>query len=586
MKNIFRGFVLTLALGAGLAESAWAQARLRLTESTLGPISIAAGANGPAQVIEAYNIGTGALGLSFRSNATWLAGSVGAARPCVAPNIPAPSCLPVSVALNTATLAAGTYTGALTVLDANAIDAPQTISVTVQVGGGVPNNIILYAPPTNGSDSVRFFTNSVLTTNASTQSGGAWLDVAYEGQGSFNFVQPYRVVARHLPGMPQGNFQGRLQLGGSAFAGDNKQVNVSFVVTTQPIAFAAPDVVRVKVPQNGQPVTANIGVGNRGQGSLAVSGVTTTLSSGTGWLAGAPANGFLGASLTLTPGSLAPGTYRGSAAIAVNAINGPALNVPVEMEVVANPTPQIAYQGVLNNADFVRGDNMGVGTIAALFGDFLADAVAVNTSATELPRTLGGMRVLVNGQAAPLYFVSPRQINFQIPFETTGGPATIQVERNGVVGNRVAVNIVPAAGRILLWSGTPYGIIVNADGTLPLPPSLRIGTFTSRPARPGDTLVIYAIGFGRTNPPVASGGAAPASPLAQISGVTVHFGPRSLFGTSVPATALFAGLSPGFVGLYQINVTVPQGVTLLNDLDLSIEYNGEFTNNIKIATGQ
>jgi uncharacterized protein (TIGR03437 family) len=289
--------------------------------------------------------------------------------------------------------------------------------------------------------------------------------------------------------------------------------------------------------------------------------------------------------MTLTPGTLAPGTYRGNVALAVNAINGPTLNVPVEMEVVDNPTPQISFNGVLNNADFRPGDDMGVGAIAALFGDFLADALTFNTQ-TTLPTTLGGVRVLVNGRAAPLYFVSPGQVNFQIPYETTGGAAAIQVERNGVVGNRVGVNILPFAGRILVWSqfGLPHGIIVNADGSLPIPAPVRIGTFPTRGARSGDTLVIYAIGLGQTNPAVQTGVAAPSSPLARLSNVIVHFGPRSLFGTSIPQPATFAGLSPGFVGLYQINVQVPEGVAPLSDLDLSIEYNGQFTNNVKINT--
>jgi len=95
---------------------------------------------------------------------------------------------------------------------------------------------------------------------------------------------------------------------------------------------------------------------------------------------------------------------------------------------------------------------------------------------------------------------------------------------------------------------------------------------------------VYCVGFGQTNPPVQTGASSPSSPLAQLSGVLVHFGPRSLFGTDVVQPASFAGLSPGFVGLYQINVQVPEGVTALEDLDFSIQYNGTFTNNVKIAT--
>jgi uncharacterized protein (TIGR03437 family) len=558
-----------------------AQPRLRLTETALGPISVAVGANGAAQTVEASNIGSGSLALSFSSNTTWLAASAGAQRPCQVA-LQQSVCIPVVISLSTAALARGSYTGAITVRDPNAIDAPQTITVTVQVGGGVPDTIFLYTQPNGGSDSVRFSTNSVLTTNVTTATGGSWLTVAYEGQGSFRFVQPYRISGTHQPGMPEGTYNGTLQVGGSAFAGDNKSVPVRLVVTSQPIAFLGPEQVRVKYRQGGEPQVVNIGVGNRGRGTLTVGAVTPTLANGSGWMTAAPASGFTGLSITLTPGSLAPGTYRGSVAVAVNAINGPTLTVPVEMEIVANPVPTISTGGVLNNANFAANDPLGVGTIAAVFGEFLADQLAAAPGA-PLPPTLSGVRVLVNGRAAPLYFVSPGQINFQVPFETLGGDAIVQVERGGAVGNRVAVNIVPQAGRILVWPGLRHGIIVNADGSLPLPPGVQLGAFPTKAARPGDVLVIYAIGFGQTAPAVASGAASPSGPLAQLSNVIVRFGATTLFDTTIPVAAQFAGLSPGFVGLYQINVQVPRGVPASSEYDLSIQYNNQLSNQVKIA---
>jgi len=573
--------ILSLFFLLSLASSALAQPRLRLTETALGPISVAVGANGAAQTVEASNIGSGSLALSFSSNTTWLAASAGAQRPCQVA-LQQSVCIPVVISLSTAALARGSYTGAITVRDPNAIDAPQTITVTVQVGGGVPDTIFLYTQPNGGSDSVRFSTNSVLTTNVTTATGGSWLTVAYEGQGSFRFVQPYRISGTHQPGMPEGTYNGTLQVGGSAFAGDNKSVPVRLVVTSQPIAFLGPEQVRVKYRQGGEPQVVNIGVGNRGRGTLTVGAVTPTLANGSGWMTAAPASGFTGLSITLTPGSLAPGTYRGSVAVAVNAINGPTLTVPVEMEIVANPVPTISTGGVLNNANFAANDPLGVGTIAAVFGEFLADQLAAAPGA-RLPTTLSGVRVLVNGRAAPLYFVSPGQINFQVPFETLGGDAIVQVERGGAVGNRVAVNIVPQAGRILVWPGLRHGIIVNADGSLPLPPGVQLGAFPTKAARPGDVLVIYAIGFGQTAPAVASGAASPSGPLAQLSNVIVRFGATTLFDTTIPVAAQFAGLSPGFVGLYQINVQVPRGVPASSEYDLSIQYNNQLSNQVKIA---
>lgn len=560
---------------------AYSQAKLRLSDSTIGPISITTGTNGASQTIEAYNAGTGALAMTFSSNATWLTAAAGANRACQI-LVQQPICTPITVALNTATLAKGTYTGAITVRDPNALDAPQTISVTVQIGGGVPDTIFLYTSPNSPSDSFPFATNSVVTTIPNTTTGGNWLSVAYEGQGSFKFVQPYRVTATRLSTMAEGNYSGTLLVSGSAFNGDNKTVQVRLLVTSQPISFVNPTAVTQKVVQGGSPVVVNVGMGNRGGGTLNIVDVASTMTNGTGWLSATRANGFTGTTITLTPGSLAPGTYRGTVGISTNAINGLVTFIPVEMEVVASAAPTISYSGVRNNANYKQDDPLGVGTIAAVFGEFFTDNLYFNTS-TTLPTTLGGARVLVNGVPAPLYFASPGQINFQIPYEASGGQATVQVERNGVAGNRAAVTIVPQAARILVWPGYQYGIIVNADGTLPLPTNIQIGTYTSKPVKAGDVLVIYAIGFGQTGPPVASGQAAPSGPLAALTGVQVRFGAPGSFGSTVTVPPLFAGLSPGFVGLYQVNVQVPSGLPAVPDLDMGIDYNNQLSNLVKIA---
>lgn len=584
-----RNTLSKIFLGLALVPLYWAQpvygqARLRLSDTALGPISTATGANGATQNIEAYNAGSGALALSFSSNATWLSAAAGGVRTCQVA-VQQVNCTPIALTLGTATLAKGSYTGTITVRDPNAIDAPQTVTVTVQVGGGVPDTVFLYVPPNGGSDSVAFATNTVLITNATTQSGGNWLSIAYEGAGSFRFVQPYRITGRQQAGQPEGTYNGTVQLGGSAFAGDNKVVQARLVVTSQPIAFAGPDRVSVKVAQNAAASVVNVGVGNRGLGSLTAGAVTTTMQNGAGWLSAVPAVGFAGATVTLTPGALAPGTYRGSLNIATNSINAPSLTVPVELEIVANPVPTIFYSGVVNNSTVPAGGSLGVGAIASIYGEFFTDTNYSNTL-TTLPTTLGGVRVLVNGTAAPLYFTSPGQINFQVPYNTIGGDASVQVERNGVVGNRATANIVAQSGRILVWGGLKYGLIVNSDGTLPMPANIKIGNFVSKPAKAGDVLVIYAIGFGQTTPAVESGVAAPSSPLAQLSNVLVRFGVPGLFDSSIPVGAQFAGLTPTFVGLYQINVQVPVGVPTLDDYDLSIEYNNQPSNRVKIATRQ
>lgn len=579
--------IFALAFAAlSLAQPAFGQARLRLSSTTVGPISIATGANGSPQLIEAYNVGTGNLNLTFSSNATWLTATVGAQRPCQI--APVSLCLPISLALNTSTLPRGLQTAVLTVRDPNAIDAPQYVSVSVQLGGGVPDTAFLYVPPTAGaSDAVRFSTNSVLFTSRSTAAGGDWLDIAYEGAGSFNFVQPYSISGRYLPGLAEGTYNGSVVLQNSAFNADNKTVQTRLVVTSQPIAVAGPDRISLRVAQGSAAQVINIGVANRGRGTLNVTETTAQATNGTGWISSARSTAFSGVGVTLTPAALPPGTYRGTVGISTNAINAPSLSIPVTMEVVASPTPDISFDGIRNNATFGSDEPLGVGAIAALFGEFLGDGISVSPGA-PLPTTLGGLRVLVNDRPAPLYFTSSGQINFQIPLDAIGGSAVFQVEKNGVRGNRVSATIVPNAPRILLWSSfaPTYGIIVNAtDGSLPLPSGVNVPGYTSRPAGRGDTLVIYAIGFGQTNPSVQSGAASPTSPLAQLQNVFVQFGFLDFLGSDLVRTpAAFAGLTPGFVGLFQINVQIPSNVRVAQDLDVTIDYNGQLSNRAKIAT--
>jgi len=121
--------------------------QLRLSTTTVGPIYVENGANAPAQTINAFNIGTGSLNLSVSSSAAWLSGSVGSLINCA--NGPAPTCNPISVAINPAGMALGTYTESLTVTDPNAIDSPQSVTVTLQINGA-PSSVNLYVTPSGG----------------------------------------------------------------------------------------------------------------------------------------------------------------------------------------------------------------------------------------------------------------------------------------------------------------------------------------------------------------------------------------------------------------------------------------------------
>jgi uncharacterized protein (TIGR03437 family) len=128
----------------------------------------------------------------------------------------------------------------------------------------------------------------------------------------------------------------------------------------------------------------------------------------------------------------------------------------------------------------------------------------------------------------------------------------VQVVRNGTPGNLIYLDIAALSPRFIVYDGG-YGIMTTPQAVLTGIPS--------HPVNIGDTIVIYTIGLGPTSPPVPSGTASPSTTLATVPGVTqVCFGVESLFHQAPCATPLFVGLTPNFVGLYQINVTIPSGV--------------------------
>jgi uncharacterized protein (TIGR03437 family) len=484
------------------------------------------------------------------------------------------NCIPIQIALNTSGLSAGTVTGIITVADNNSgvVDAPQTITVTVAIGGTVPASVDLYVAP-GGTRDVEFSTNSQLVGISKTNDNGQWLSLSADGTGTFRFLFPYRVHLAPSTTMPSGTYSGTVTTSGSTFAPDNKSIPVTMRVTTQPIAQTATDKVQVKLAQGAPTLSTAVAVNNLGQGTLTVQGA---VASGGSWVTAASYAG--GAVLTFDAGTLAPGTYTGSVVISSNAANG-SLTVPIEFTVEAQGAPSIPFQGVVDNGTFKAGDTVGRGDVMVVLGDQLSFGPLTLGQAPPLATTVGGASVTVNGRPAPMYYSSYGQLAFQMPYEISNGTATVQVQRDGQSSNLVSVQVADRAPRLLLLRGGPWGAIQNQDLSIPMP----VGTFsdiTSHPAKVGDALTIYAIGLGPTNPQVVSGQPAPASaPLAAVAAsALVNFG-AGPGGTFV--TPLFVGLSPTFAGLYQINVVIPPGVPK-GAVNLTVGFSDSVSNSVQI----
>lgn len=541
LKNFsFAKYGLFLLFGAAVASAA---PQLVLTQTAF-TVSVVPGQTGTTQVVDAGNAGSGTLNLTATSSVPWLVPTIGKSTKC---SLKGP-CIPISIALQTASLAAGTYTGVVTITDPDAVNAPQFVSVTAIVGGVVPDNLVFYVPP-GGSVSQDFVTATPVATKVNPAS--PWLSIAVDGAGTFHFNVPYKVTATAASGAASGDSTATITLSGSSFAPDNKAINVTMHVTTQPILAGTPSMIALTGVQGGIKETAAFALSNGGQGTLTPSGATAAAASGS-WLSATLANGVV--TVTADPTSLTPGSYPGTVTIASNAANASVV-VPVTFTVEAQGPPVAFANAAVNNGTFQSGEPLAQGDIAAIFGDQFTLQGLAYPSGLPLTTNLNGTQVLVNGIAAPIYFISNGQIDFEVPFEVPPGPTTIRVVRNGQQGNLIAATIADSAPRFLLLNGGPYAVLNTPDS----PPV--VTGIPTHPAKAGDVVIVYAIGLGQTKPPVKTGTGAPGSPnLALVSDVKVCLGTVTPFGHADCFTPDFAGLAPGFVGLYQINVKIPGGL--------------------------
>jgi uncharacterized protein (TIGR03437 family) len=231
---------------------------------------------------------------------------------------------------------------------------------------------------------------------------------------------------------------------------------------------------------------------------------------------------------------------------------GPYLGLTVAFQ-APNFTPSgpvyINPTGIVNAASFSPfTSGVAPGEFITIFGTNLAPSTLV-ASSIPYPTMLNGVQVIIDGVAAPLYFVTPGQIAAIVPSENPYELANIQVINNGVSSNVVSELINPTVPGIytIPSGGIGYAAVVDTNtGKIVTP---------STPANPGDTVEVFATGLGTAYPPVADGAAPPDSPLSN----TVATIQADLDGNN--ATVLFAGLAPTLAGLYQINVTIPSSTT-------------------------
>jgi uncharacterized protein (TIGR03437 family) len=219
---------------------------------------------------------------------------------------------------------------------------------------------------------------------------------------------------------------------------------------------------------------------------------------------------------------------------------------------------------MFNPATGSRGDVCSPGGLASLSGENFTSQAGRNAVFYPLPTRLAGVQVKVNGHAAPVLFASPSQVNFQCPQLPPGSPLEVTVEtENGASLRADSSAMAAAAPGIFTVSGTNQGVILRtATNEVAMPHQEGLA---SLPARPGESLTIYATGLGSVVGSVPEGSQSPRDRQIRLEHKV-----RVVIG-DVSVDAAFAGLAPGMVGVYQVNTWVPSNLPTTATIPLRLE---------------
>jgi uncharacterized protein (TIGR03437 family) len=261
-------------------------------------------------------------------------------------------------------------------------------------------------------------------------------------------------------------------------------------------------------------------------------------------------------------GNTKPSTFKDPSTGVTFDITGQAANGSMTVR-VTNPSQTLFYPAVTGAAGagaFGATRTVSPGDWIEIFGrNFGATArswAGSDFTGQQAPSSLDGVKVSIGGIPAYISYISPGQINAQVPDGIAIGTQAVIVTVGGAVAPGFNVTVAARAPGLLAppsfaSGGKQFVVAQFADQAFAGPPGLVPGT-TFRRAAAGDNIVLYGIGFGPTTPAIPAGQVVGVDNA--LAGVVVRIGGAN-------ATVRFAGLAGGLVGLYQFNVVVPDGVS-------------------------
>jgi uncharacterized protein (TIGR03437 family) len=516
-----------------------------------------------------------------------------------------PGTLTLSLAPNATQLTAGPYYALVKITDSNSLNSPEYVTAVLNLQTGAT------APAPDLAPAGLFFTTTVggsapspqqIQVNTSSASAvtfsaaattfgpGNWLNVTPASGNASGQTSDSIAVSVNPTGLAAGIYSGDINVSIGSLL---QSVNVTFVVQpTGSSSASLPSIGRFRpaaagcaasqlaitetgLPNNfavpaGWPATLIVQLDDDCSSPVTNGGVVASFSNGD-----APLN-LAGDSLGNYSATWQPSGVNSNMVVTLNATAGSLQPAVAKLYggIAQNqtPPPTLAPGGTLNNLNPVVGAPLAPGTIAQVYGSGLSPTL-VSTGGAPLPTMFDNTFALVGDTQAPLYALSGGQIDIQIPFEAT---ATQQIPL------LLSVNNALTLPQMLAIIPDAPGVLSANDGLTP--PSVQNGAHiiaqhsadfslvtSASPAKPGEYLVMYLVGLGATNPSLPSGAATPSTAFYRVTAQpTVKV-------DSQTATVSFAGLSPFFVGLYQIDFQVPSNASS-GELEVDVTQNGVAAN--------
>ncbi|MEP6961893.1 MAG: IPT/TIG domain-containing protein, partial [Acidobacteriota bacterium] len=230
------------------------------------------------------------------------------------------------------------------------------------------------------------------------------------------------------------------------------------------------------------------------------------------------------------------------------------LRVAVRAPKFGGEAPYIDPAGVLNSASFAPfTTGVAKGELLTIFGNGLASKLVV-APGTPFPNSLGGVQVLMNNRPAAIYYVSPSQISAIVPYGITDAIVQIQIIKDGAPSNTVTAFMYTTNPGIfsLPQNGQGLGAVLHANYQL---------VSEANPATPGEAILVYLTGLGEVAPTIADGDPGPTRTLAEaIAQISARV-------DNLQANVGYSGLAPTLSGLYQVNLSVPDAISVTGGAD-------------------